>query len=679
MLARAVAHRGRGATGRVSSRVYIGRVPEPTAHPTGARAGWRLRAARLGAVVLTSMLLMLPASVPASALGEDGPFALPVSTDQISMLPSATTTVPLSSLIQEDAASELDLSSALFAIPDSLSRPERESITLSTDSRTLTVDGEGTWALRGTDMVFTPQGDVVAPQMPVALTIAGHHEYRSEPAVFTPTALDLTRVTAHAASGEEATIPLDADVPEGGSLRLGLEGLTAGSSVVSDGSRLFVPQQGVWQLSSDRTQLTYDPATPPLDYQVNPVRFSVADADGTVVEAGQVSLTVPIIADSYWSAPFGQDIVFSIGERQQFVDLSTLRLDPPEGERETRASADGTQVTVPGQGIWRLDRERGTVRFSPESEDVRLTAPMMVTGTDENGNEAREGLLSTAYPELLDRTQAAQPGSPIVFDLSIRQQNVNIESLQLTAGDGEAAISADGLTAQVPEEGTWTLDLAARTLTFTPTDSFTGTSTPVVMRGEGLYADNDAEATATAVVSPTVPVLRDDSARTAPQTPTSIDVLANDTAGSASQPLQPEDVTIGSLQATNLSELEDGRGKRLVIPGEGTYTVSGNGAISFEPAEGFTGTTTPIDYYAADSAGVSGSASLTVTVDKNAAPSSSGSSETSGINSLLAGLLPDEKETAIIFGTIVMLLLAAGGASLAIGIRMDAERRDGGD
>src|SRR5699024_8572435 len=100
-------------------------------------------------------------------------------------------------------------------------------------------------------------------------------------------------------------------------------------------------------------------------------------------------------------------------------------------------------------------------------------------------------------------------------------------------------------------------------------------------------ADNLVHAAVDVVVSPVVATPRDDEGRTAPQEPVTVDVLRNDTAGSGDQPLEPESLRISSLAATNLSELDDGSGTRLMVPGEGTFTVGETGTVTFEPVEGF--------------------------------------------------------------------------------------------
>ena len=209
-----------------------------------------------------------------------------------------------------------------------------------------------------------------------------------------------------------------------------------------------------------------------------------------------------------------------------------------------------------------------------------------------------------------------------------------------------------------------------------PEDGFTGTATPVTIAGRGVYADNSISASMTAIFSPVIATLRDDEARTAPGSPVSVDVLGNDTAGSGSQPLEPGTVEISSLAATNVAELDGGRGKRLVIPGEGEFAVSGNGAVTFAPEEGFTGRTNTIIYQVTDSAGIPASANLAVDVDAGLAEGAEQGPQTGGINSLLVGLMPESPSTALVFGTIVMLLLFGGAVSLWTGARIEADRRD---
>ena len=648
---------------------------EPPLRPPRARGPRPLTRA---AALLASAALAVSLAPSASALGEDGPFEFPAQTQTLSMIPGTVTRIPLRALVADDVEDQVDLDSARLAVPEELDEAVRSTMELGEDSLSIAVAGEGTWTLLGQELVFTPLLGVQGPSTPIALTVGGLHDSRSLPVVLTPELLELEQLDAHGSAGEATTVELPDDVPEDGAVRLELADLPAGSTVDLAGSRATVPDQGAWQLSSDRRSLTHTPAGPGLGRQLDPVLYVVEDEEGAVERAGQVTLTIPIISDLDRSAPFGEDIVFVVGEGQQNVDPTTLRLKPLGDQAAYEASADGTRVIERDVGVWTLDRATATVRFAPESDQVRLVAPMGITGGDGEGATAATALLSTAYPVLFSRQQAALPGTEIVFDLSTGIRDVRSDSLRFDAADAPegADVSADGTTLTVPDQGTWRIDLESRTVTLTPQEGFEGTADPVAITARGVYADNPVSASLTAIYSPIVATLRDDEARTAPGSPVSVDVLGNDTAGSGSQPLEPATVEISALEATNLADLRDGRGKRLVIPGEGEFTVSGNGAVTFTPEEGFSGRTSTITYHVVDSAGIPAQASLAVDVDPDLDAAGESGPEVSGINSVLAGLMPSSPSTALVFGTIVMLLLFGGAISLWTGTRSEVDRRD---
>ena len=650
---------------------------EPPPRPPRARGPRPLTRA---AALLASAALAVSLAPAASALGEDGPFEFPAQTQTLSVIPGpgTVTRIPLRALVTDDVEDQVDLHSARLAVPEDLDDSVRSTMELGEDSLSIAVAGEGTWTLLGQELVFTPLLGVQGPSTPIALTIGSLHDSRSLPVVLTPELLELEQLDAHGSAGEATTVGLPGDLPEDGAVRLDLADLPAGSTVGLDGSRATVPDQGTWQLSSDRRSLTHTPAGPDLGRQLNPVLYVVEDEEGAVVGAGKVTLTIPIISDLDRSAPFGEDIVFVVGEGQQNVDPTTMRLEPLGDQGAYEASADGTRVTERDVGVWTLDRATATVRFAPESDEVRVVAPMGITGGDGEGATAATALLSTAYPVLFSRQQAALPGTEIVFDLSTGIRDVRSDSLRFDAAEAPegAEVSADGTALTVPDQGTWRIDLESRTVTLTPQEGFEGTADPVAITARGVYADNPVSASLTAIYSPIVATLRDDEARTAPGSPVSVDVLGNDTAGSGSQPLEPATVEISALEATNLADLRDGRGKRLVIPGEGEFTVSGNGAVTFTPEEGFSGRTSTITYHVVDSAGIPASASLAVDVDPGLAAAGESGPEVSGINSVLAGLMPSSPSTALVFGTIVMLLLFGGAISLWTGTRSEVDRRD---
>src|SRR5699024_8222349 len=143
----------------------------------------------------------------------------------------------------------------------------QERMELGEDGRTLAVTGEGTWSLLDDELVFTPAGGLEGDPTPIALTIGGDQGSRSLPAVFEATQLELEEIPLHGSAGESIATALETGVPGSGSVRLQLDGLPAGSTVVDDGSRVVVPDQGVWQLSADGSSLTHTPSGPGPGHQ----------------------------------------------------------------------------------------------------------------------------------------------------------------------------------------------------------------------------------------------------------------------------------------------------------------------------------------------------------------------------------------------------------------------------
>jgi len=112
-------------------------------------------------------------------------------------------------------------------------------------------------------------------------------------------------------------------------------------------------------------------------------------------------------------------------------------------------------------------------------------------------------------------------------------------------------------------------------------------------------------------VTAVVPVVVDDAAKTPAGHPVTLPVLLNDAPGDASAPLDATSVRLTSSDATD-------SGTRLVVPGEGVWTVKPSGSVAFTPEDGFDGTTTPVQYAVSDANGTSANGRIAVVVGKDA-------------------------------------------------------------
>src|SRR5690606_33666737 len=144
--------------------------------------------------------------------------------------------------------------------------------------------------------------------------------------------------------------------------------------------------------------------------------------------------------------------------------------------------------------------------------EVRETAPMGITGADDEGNTASTALLSTAYPILRSRAESGPPGRPLSLDMTNGIRDVDPDSLRFNpeAVPEGAEISDDGLELTVPGEGNCQFDPVGGAVIVPPEDGVTGAVAPGRVAARGAYADLAATATLEAVFSPVAATLRDD-------------------------------------------------------------------------------------------------------------------------------------------------------------------------
>ena len=175
--------------------------------------------------------------------------------------------------------------------------------------------------------------------------------------------------------------------------------------------------------------------------------------------------------------------------------------------------------------------------------------------------------------------------------------------------DPETGEPTDETSVTVPGEGTYTINPGTGEVTFKPEPNFTGKA-----QGVEVQRKDTNGTPATAKYTPTVK----------PVTPTSDDVVSEDIQG-AKQTGTPvftagkttvngKEVTV-EIDETVKPTLEgaDEEGK-VVVPGEGTYTIDENGVVTFTPEPQFTGKASGVTVKRVDKNGTEVTAKYTPTV-----------------------------------------------------------------
>ncbi|MCI9886918.1 cadherin-like domain-containing protein [Micrococcales bacterium 31B] len=132
----------------------------------------------------------------------------------------------------------------------------------------------------------------------------------------------------------------------------------------------------------------------------------------------------------------------------------------------------------------------------------------------------------------------------------------------------------------------------------------------------GTVYEADAQATISAVAGEPQP----DSPTAFAGEPTTINVLANDTAVAPWDPSTVAFPTAGQPAGATVST----DGKTLSVPNVGTYEVQPDGTIVFTPADGYSGTAPDVTYEVKDVNGTPATGTLAVTVVEGSTATGSG-------------------------------------------------------
>ena len=332
------------------------------------------------------------------------------------------------------------------------------------------------------------------------------------------------------------------------------------------------------------------------------------------------------VSEDIQNVPQTQTPTFELSNDKTAKITSKKLVDPATGQ-----PTDETTVTVPGEGTYTIDPTTGAVTFTPEPDFVGTAKGVKVQATATITNAKGETSTITAEASYTPTVKSAAPtakpatskdiqgatqtgtptfaGSTVTVNGEEKAITIKDNSYTLLDKDGNevtttTAYAEDGTT----PIGTFTIDPATGTVTFTPTDkSYTGKVTPVKVQAEssnGIKVD-------TTYTPEIVPV-----------TPTATPAETTDIQG-ATQKGKPEfkggTVTVDGVEKTvPINEdvpatFEDGSTTKTV-EGVGTYTVAPDGTVTFVPEKSFVGTAPAVTVVREDMNGTKASATYTPTV-----------------------------------------------------------------
>jgi uncharacterized repeat protein (TIGR02059 family)/LPXTG-motif cell wall-anchored protein len=529
------------------------------------------------------------------------------------------------------------------------------------------VDGVGSYVVDATGKItFTPEPGFTGSPDPLPYTVADNYGVKAS-STYTPNVVpgpDANPDTTTGGQGLPQTINLLTNpdgtdtAASGATLVASSVKLCAASEVAPNCTKTSVTIADVGTYSVDATgKMTFTPVAG-FTGTPAPLAYTVTDSNGVKDD----STYTPTVIAKPVARP---DTTTGNKDVNQVVNLVTnpsasgadsagvagLNLDPSTvrlctiSPAQTPPNCTATTLTVAGVGTYTVDAT-GQMTFDPLPTFTGTPAPVKYIVKDETGQVANSTYTPTVLapptvkpdtsvgPANTAQTRNVITNTVNTSDTANSGATLDLTSLAIACPSVPATPSAiaPGLAAVAKPaavtctvgpngevimagQGTYTIDPAKPGfLIFTPEPTFTGTATGVSYS----ITDSNGQVSST-TYTPTVipaPTARDDYSVAEQGATQWISPVGNDTS-STSAKLVPGTV----LLCRTGEPPPDCEATEVVIPGQGTFTVSAYGVVKFVPEPGFTGTVTPLNYQVADSLGQKTDATIFVEVLPPPAPS----------------------------------------------------------
>ena len=474
--------------------------------------------------------------------------------------------------------------------------------TFDDGSTTKTVDGVGTYTVAADGTVtFVPEKSFVGTA-PAVMVVREDKNGTKASATYTPTVtpvtptatpVETTDIQGATQTGKpvftegDSRVPMNDDVPaifDDGSTTKTVDGVGT-YTVAADGTVTFVPEKtftgtapAVTVVREDKNgtkaSATYTPTVTPVTPTATPVE--------TTGKQGQTQTGKPEFTEGDSRVPMNDDVPAT------FDDGLTTK-------------------TVDGVGTYTVAAD-GTVTFVPEKSFIGKAPAVTVVREDKNGTKASATYTPTVTPVTPTATPAESTGpqglvqtGTVTFTEGDEVAPINKDSITLLDENGQPAASVEAKSPAGDVIGTYTVDKDTGVVTFTPTDkSYSDDVVPVKVQAADANGTT-VETTYTPKITPVVPTSED---------ATSTDIQGQTQSG---KPTFTEGNPNVPIDEDTPATFEDGSITKT-IPGEGTYTVSPDGTVTFVPEKSFTGTGTGVTVKRVDKNGTEITAKYTPTV-----------------------------------------------------------------
>ncbi|WP_346743564.1 YSIRK-type signal peptide-containing protein, partial [uncultured Streptococcus sp.] len=339
-----------------------------------------------------------------------------------------------------------------------------------------------------------------------------------------------------------------------------------------------------------KVQTTYTPTITPVTPTKEP--SATTDVQGKKQVSRIVLDTVETDADK------DKTINFNKGS-EQGANGEHVELDPNTLTLLNDAGAEVTSLTTT-DGEYVLDKASKTITFTPNKTFVGPAKPVKVQIKDVNGTKVE----TTYTPTVTDVTMTSvdkessapqgktQTGTPT---FTVSTPEVRITGYKLLNPTGNTPV--EGNEIEVPDQGTYRIDQTRGLVTFIPKPGFTGKAT-----GISVQATDENGETKDAKYTPTVNALT-----LTPQPATTTNIQGETQEGTPTFPVPTESNNVTVTSRKLVDPTDNGEKDSVTVAGKGTFTIDGNGKVTFTPLPTYKGDVDPITV----------KATVTITNDKN--------------------------------------------------------------
>ena len=260
------------------------------------------------------------------------------------------------------------------------------------------------------------------------------------------------------------------------------------------------------------------------------------------------------------------------------------------------ASGAETNTVTTDQGVYVLDKVAQTITFTPKKEFVGTATAVNVQIKDLNGTKVKTTYTPTVIevtPTGKDSATSGPQGltqtSPIVFN---QRDEEDGKTVNFDTGDARVALKPETLrllngtdkVTSIKVENVGTYELVNNAITFTPVPTYHGTAKGVTVQVE----DENGKV----VTKKYVPTVTELVVRSEDKTSTNIQGESQEGTPVFNIPTESNNARV---TGHTLVDPSDNREKDSVtVAGKGTFTIDGNGKVTFTPLPTFKGDVDPI-------------------------------------------------------------------------------------